>query len=295
MIREELLAREAWSDDLLADAYAENVGGLSAEAHAVRIPPALYAAPTGTMWLRDARGSLIRGTASHWERLPVPVSSVLGLAPLADDGAIILSPHGAGFELISIDARGRERWRLASEDLSVSLAGSNGTAPRLLHDERGHPYLHVRTPPSSVFGIDPASGAAQIVAELPGYDAPVLVWHSAVWRIQFDGAHRQWIRRPFGGSDEVILSGGTLDDTFLTAVAVAPDSGPVLTDGRRLLTIAPDGREGILRRPNIPAPAPPPPAVLDVLRAVPRPDGLWVVYADGAGWSVYSLRIGSEG
>ena len=64
----------------------------------------------------------------------------------------------------------------------------------------------------------------------------------------------------FGGSDDVILRGGTLDDTFLTAVAVAPDGGPVLTDGRKLLKIAPDGRERIIPRPDIPAPAPPPPA-----------------------------------
>ena len=195
MSREELLAHEAWSDDLLADAYVENAGGLTAEAHAVRIPPALYAAPTGTMWLRDAKGSLIRGTPSHWERLRVPVSGMLGLAPQAEGGAIILALHDAGFELVAIDARGRERWRRRSDDLLVSLAGSNVAAPRLLQDEHGDAYLHVRTPPSSVLRVDTATGAVQAVADLPGYDAPVLVWRGAVWRIQFDGAQRQWVRR----------------------------------------------------------------------------------------------------
>jgi hypothetical protein len=140
-----------------------------------------------------------------------------------------------------------------------------------------------------VFRIDIGTGAVQTVADLAGYDAPVLVSHGAVWRIQFDGTHRHWVRRPFGGADEVVLRGGTLDDTFLTAVAVASDGGPVLTDGRRLLKIAPDGREQIIPPPAMPAPAPPPPAVLDLLRPVPRPDSLWVVYADGAGWAVYSL------
>ena len=292
MSRGGLLAREAWAGGLLADAHIEGGRGLSGETRAVRIPPALSASPAGTMWLRDARGSLIRGTSSQWERVPVPVANLLGLVPSDDGGAILLAPRADGFDLVAIDARARERWRRGSHDLLGSSVTPESATPRLLQDERGRAYLHVRAPHATVFDVDSATGAVQAAVELRGYDASVLVWHGAVWRIQFDGVHRRWLRRPFHGPDEVVLGGGTLDDTFLTAIAVAPDGGPVLTDGRRILKIAPDGREVPIPWPDLPAPAGPPPAVLDVLRALPRPEGLWVVYADGAGWSVHALPVG---
>ncbi len=279
------LAAQDWSVSLLADAYLPEAGGILGSPQSVRFPPQLYVDAGGTLWLADRSGTVIRQSASSWERVDLPFPQLLGLAPQPGDSAVILGMGNSGFELALLSGAGQRLWRRL-------ISGTPGTTLSLLQDEHGIPYLHRKSPPAAIFRVETGTGELARVVELGDSGATVLVWNNAVWRIQFDGKHRRWIRRPFGGVDEVILSGGVLDDTFLTAIGVGPDLGPLLTNGRKVVWVGPSGRERTVRLPELKTPAPPLPAVIDVLRAVPRADGtLWVVYADGAGWSVHSLRL----
>jgi hypothetical protein len=275
-----IIAKLPWSPSLLPEPTVELTVGVDAQPRTTWLAPLLRVAPDGQPWLSGANGHVLRG-GSCWERVGVPWGLIQGVAPQAGGSAVLLvGPDGGPWSLVAVDSRNQARWRA-----DVPESASPGARIALLQDEQGIPYLFRPDRGGPVRRVDPAAGVLTTVANLQRYNAPVLVWEEALWRIQYADGQRQWVRRPFGGADQDVSAADPLQDTLLTAVGVRSDGGPLLTDGERLVSMSPSGATT-----EIPLPRATKPRVLDLVRACPRPDeSVWVVAADAQGTTIYAL------
>mgnify|MGYP000415610858 CR=1 FL=1 len=275
-----VIATLPWSFNLLPEPKLDLSTDISVDPQLTWLAPLVRAAPDDQPWLIGANGNVLRGGDS-WQRVNIPGGLIQGLAPQTGGGAVLLTgPEGGPWSLAGIDSHNQTQWRIEAPELE-----GRGARLALLQDEQGRPYFFRPDRGGLVHRVDPTNGELTIVADLPDYNASILVWEEAIWRIQYIERRRRWVRRAFGGTDQEISAADSLQDTLLTAIGVRPGGAPLLTDGARLISMAPSGVPT-----EIPLPLVTGHHVLDLLRACPRPNGeVWVVVVDTHGTRIYAL------